>query len=324
MKGWEELKLIKSIRSRAGKYGPGVVLGIGDDTAVIKTHINSTLLYTVDSIVEGVHFLGGLNKWESAGKRAIGAAISDIAAMGGVPLYTMLSLFLPENFPVKQIDRFMKGFLSRVHEYGISLVGGNITTMRGSFAADTVVIGSAYKGRFVKRSGAVQGDRICIAGVTGEAMAGLDLLRLKKYKTYPALAKKYLEPYPMLKESILILKNMYPTSMTDISDGLIQDLSHILDESHKGAEIDLDKMPVSDGVKYTGKLMNKSPYDYVLTGGDDYVLLFTVPESKYRDAIGSLQIYGIGRIVNKGGIHFLKDGRHVNLKLKKSGYVHKG
>lgn len=323
MKDWEELKLIKNIRNLAGKSRAGVLLGIGDDTAVIKTPVNSKLLYTVDSIVDGVHFLGELNKWQSAGKRALGAAISDIAAMGGTPLYTMLSLFLPDNFPAEHIGMFMKGFMSRVHEYGISLIGGNITTMHGSFAADTVIIGRAYKGRFIKRSGARCGDLICIAGVTGEAIAGLDLIRLKS-RAYPLLRKKYLEPAPMLKESILISKELSPTSMIDISDGLIQDLSHILDESRAGAEIDLDKVPVSNGVRYTARLMDKSPYDYVLTGGDDYVLLFTIPERRYGSKINGVNIYKIGKIIQREGIHFLKAGKKIDLKLERAGYVHKG
>lgn len=323
MKDWEELKLIKNIRNLAGKPGAGVLLGIGDDTAVIKTPASSELLYTVDSIVDGVHFPGELNKWQSAGKRALGAAISDIAAMGGTPLYTMLSLFLPDHFPAQRIALFMKGFMSRVHEYGISLIGGNITTMHGSFAADTVIIGRTYRGRPIKRSGAKSGDLICIAGVTGEAIAGLDLIRMKS-RAYPLLRKKYLEPVPMLKEGILISEGLSPTSMIDISDGLVQDLSHILDESRAGAEIDLDKVPVSNGVRYTARLMDKSPYDYVLTGGDDYVLLFTVPEERYKSKMNGVNIYKIGKIIRREGIHFYEAGKKIDLKLKRAGYVHKG
>ncbi len=324
MKNWEELRLIKSIRDLAGKKGKSVLLGIGDDTAVVKTPAKSGLLYTVDSIVDGIHFLGHLNRWASAGKRAIGAAISDIAAMGGLPLYTMLSLFLPEDFPLRHINAFMNGFIDRVHEYGIALIGGNITATRGSFAADTVVIGMTRNGMFVSRSGAKDGDLVCMAGVTGEAMAGLDLLMLKKNRLYPALIKKYLEPAPMVKESIRITDSIAPNSMIDVSDGLVQDLSHILDESKTGAILDLDQIPISGGVKYTAKLTGKSPYDYVLSGGDDYVLLFTVPEKRYKGYVDSTRIYTIGRITKREGISFLRGGRKIDLKLKIRGYVHNG
>ncbi|MCL4557467.1 MAG: thiamine-phosphate kinase [Deltaproteobacteria bacterium] len=324
MKDWEELKLIKGIRALAHRPGHGVLLGIGDDAAVIKTPAGSKLLCTVDSIVDGVHFLGELNEWESAGKRALGAAISDIAAMGGVPLYALLSLFLPARFPVRHIDMFMKGFMSRVREYGISLIGGNIAGMLGSFAADTVVIGSAYRGRFIRRSGAGEGDAICIAGITGEAMAGLDLIRLKDTRSYPVLVKRYLEPSPMLRESIRIVDSMSPTSMIDVSDGLLRDLSHILDESRKGAEISLDSVPVTAGVRHAARLLGKSPYDYVLTGGDDYVLLFTVPEKRYRSRINGTRVYRIGKIVRGRGIKLYEHGKKVSLALHDTGYVHRG
>ncbi len=324
MKGWEELKLIQGIRARAGSAGHGVLLGIGDDTAVVKTPAGGRLLCTVDSIVDGVHFLGDLNRWDSAGRRALGAAVSDIAAMGGVPLYVMLSLFLPGGFPARRVDRFMDGFMSRAREYGIRLIGGNIAATHGSFAADTVIIGKAYRGRFVRRSGAREGDAICIAGTTGEAMAGLDLIRLKDTRSYPVLIRRYLEPSPMLNEGTRIVDTVAPTSMIDVSDGLLQDLSHILEESGRGARIDLDRVPVTEGVKYAARLLGKSPYAYVLTGGDDYVLLFTVPAERYRRRISGTEIYRIGEIVKRSGIAFYEYGRKVSLNLDTTGYVHQG
>ncbi len=322
MKNWEELNLIKDIRNLTSKNARNVVLGIGDDTAVVSTPANEKLLYTVDSVVDGIHFLGGLNFWESAGKRAIGAATSDIAAMGGIPLYAMLSLFLPHDFPLKHVNAFIKGFLKRLKEYNMSLIGGNITTMIGKFAADTIVIGKTYMGRFVRRSGAKSGDIVCMSGITGEAMAGLDLLAFGKAKSYPALIKKYLEPAPMLRESISVVHEMSPNSMIDVSDGLLQDLKHIADESNVGIILDLDSIPISDGVRYTAGLMKKSPYDYVLTGGDDYALVFTVPKHKYKANIHGVPIHKIGRVTEAKGIQFYKDGKKMGLKLKKLGYTH--
>lgn len=324
MKNWEELNLIRSIRALAGKKSKNVVVGIGDDTAVIKASPHALSLYTVDSIVEGIHFPGMLNRWTSAGRRAIGAAVSDIAAMGGRPLYTMLSLFLPEHFDEGRVQSFVRGFMGRVREYGMSLIGGNITTTRGSFAADTVVIGTVYRGRFVGRSGARIGDLVCMAGVTGEAMAGFDLLMLGKEKGYPGLVKKYLEPSPMLKESMRVCNSLAPHSMIDVSDGLLQDLRHILDESAVGAVIELDRVPVSREVASAARLMRKSPYDYVLAGGDDYVLLFTVAEKRYKESAGGTRIYRIGRITKKEGIEFLRGGKRIDLNLKAGGYVHRG
>jgi thiamine-monophosphate kinase len=322
VKNWEELSLIKNIRNLASKPARNVILGIGDDTAVVSTPAHEKLLYTVDSVVDGIHFLGGLNRWESAGKRAIGAATSDIAAMGGIPLYAMLSLFLPHDFPLKHVNAFIRGFLKRLKEYNMSLIGGNITTMMGKFAADTVVIGKAYRGRFVTRNGAKSGDIVCMSGITGEAMAGLDLLASGKTKSYPALIKKYLEPAPMLRESISIVHEMSPNSMIDVSDGLVQDLKHIADESNVGIILDLDSIPISDGVQYTAGLMNKSPYEYVLTGGDDYALVFTVPEHKHKSNIHGVPICKIGKVTKTKGIQFYRDGKKIQLKLKNLGYTH--
>ena len=322
MKNWEELNLIKSIKNRASDHVRGVILGIGDDTAVVETPAHEKMLYTVDSVVDGIHFLGDLNLWESAGKRALGAATSDIAAMGGTPLYALLSLFLPHDFPLKHVDAFMKGFLQRLKEYRMSLIGGNISTMRGKFAADTVVIGKTSGGRFIRRSGARNGDVVCMAGIPGEAMAGLDLLTSGKAGSYHALVKKYLEPAPMLKESMHIVRDMSPTSMIDVSDGMLQDLKHIADESNAGIDLDLDHIPLTAGIRYTAGLMHKSPYDYVLKGGDDYVLVFTVSEKNYRAAVHGTTIYKIGTVTKTRGIRIYKNGKKMPLTFKKLGYTH--
>ncbi|MGB9735211.1 MAG: thiamine-phosphate kinase [bacterium] len=321
MKHWEELTLIKSIRKHKTVKHKDVLIGIGDDTAVVDSIGGEKLLYTVDSIVDGIHFLGN-GYWRSAGKRAIGAAASDIAAMGGVPLYALLSLFLPKALPLKCIDEFMDGFFQRLKAFNIALIGGNITTMNGKFAADTMVIGKSYRGRFVTRSGAKIGDAVCMLGVTGEAMAGLDLLLSNKKALYPKLIKRYLEPTPMLKESIMVVEALKPNAMIDVSDGLIQDLMHIAEESRVGVVLDLDSIPVTEPVRDTARLMKKSPYDYVLTGGDDYVLLFTVPEHRYKTYVNGMKVYKIGKIVQTKGIKFYKDGKRVSITLKKQGYVH--
>jgi thiamine-monophosphate kinase len=323
VKHWEELKLIKSIRRHTTKHDSNVLIGIGDDTAVVSTSKNTILLYTVDSVVDSIHFLGD-SHWQSAGRRAIGAATSDIAAMGGIPLYAMLSLFLPKDLPLKHINEFMKGFFKGLKEFNMSLIGGNITTMNGRFAADTTVIGKAYNNSFLTRSGAKIGDIVCMAGVTGEAIAGLDLLLSGNTKQYPGLIKRYLEPVPMLKEAIAIVDKLKPHSMIDVSDGLIQDTMHIAEESRVGVILDLDSIPISQGVSYTARLMKKSPYEYVLTGGDDYALIFTIAEKRYKPSIDGLKIYKIGKIVKGSGIQFYKNGKRTYIKLKKTGYVHKG
>ncbi len=323
MKTWEELNLITSIRKRTGHHNHGLLRGIGDDTAVVRKPVRENLLYTVDSIVDGIHFLGELNLWESAGKRAIGAATSDIAAMGGVPQYALLSMFLPRSFPGKHIDAFLRGFLTRTRSYGMSLIGGNITTMNGKFAADTVVIGRTQQGIFVGRNGARIGDVVCMAGVTGEAMAGLDLLKSGKKNRYPGLVRRYLEPAPMLRESLRIVRGMSPHAMIDVSDGLLQDLMHIAEESGVGVKLDLDCVPVSRAAEQTARLMNKSPYDYILTGGDDYVLVFTVPENRFKARVDGTRIYALGRVTRTRGIRFYKNGKKTNLNLKQFGYTHR-
>ncbi len=323
MKTWEELNLIKNIRKRTGKQNHGLIVGIGDDTAVVRAPVRENLLYTVDSIVDGIHFLGELNRWESAGKRAIGAATSDIAAMGGIPQYALLSLFLPHSFPERHVDAFLRGFLSRTGTYGMSLIGGNITTMNGKFAADTVVIGETVQGKFVGRNGARGGDIVCMAGFTGEAMAGLDLLRAGMKNRYPGLVRRYLEPAPMINESRRIVHALSPHAMIDVSDGLVQDLLHIAGESGVGVDLDLDAIPVSRGVVQTALLMNKSPYDYILTGGDDYVLVFTVPENRFKARVDSTPIHAIGKVTRAPGIRFFKDGKKADPGLKQFGYIHR-
>lgn len=244
--------------------------------------------------------------------------------MAGIPLFALLSLFLPKKFPLKHINAFMDGFFQGLKMFQISLIGGNITTMDGKFAADTVVIGKTYKGKFLTRSGAKIDDIVCMVGVTGEAMAGLDLLLANKPALHPKLIKRYLEPTPMLKESLQIVNTLGPNAMIDVSDGLVQDLMHIAEESKVGVILDLDSIPITDQVRDTAQLMKKSPYDYVLTGGDDYVLLFTIPQNRYKTYINGTKVHRIGRIIKQKGIRFYKDGKRVSINLKRAGYVHGG
>jgi thiamine-monophosphate kinase len=299
MKG--EFKLIDEIKKSVAGH-KAVFKGIGDDCAVVRDG-SSYRLYTVDAMVEGVHFdlkLGGTYK--DAGYKAVARAVSDIAAMGGAPLYLLLALAMPKSFSQKFFDAVMAGFREASKAYGVQLIGGDMTSSP-TLCLTVTVIGEC-DGKPVLRSGANEGDLIYVSGFPGMARAGLEMLKnsefgvrsselktkSKNYTTqsalfsprstgtirnpHSALYNAYLRPVARIQLGKLLREQKIATSMIDISDGLLGDLSHILAESKKGAVIYKEKLPVSLVLKETG-FLEKEIIDFILNGGDDYELIFT-------------------------------------------------
>ncbi|MFH0840330.1 MAG: thiamine-phosphate kinase [Candidatus Omnitrophota bacterium] len=225
------------------------VLGIGDDCAVINHTKDKYLLLTIDMLIEGVHFDLENAGPKRVGRKALAVSLSDIAAMGGVPKYCLVSVGLPPNMPVKVVDDFYAGFLKLAKEYGVELIGGD-TNRAERFICDVCVVGEVEKRRLVKRSGAKIGDNIYVTGRLGGSI---------KSKQYDFI--------PRLKEARLLVRNFKINAMIDISDGLSSDLRHIAESSNSGALIYEKDIPVSKDSSLKG----------ALTDGEDFELLFTTP-----------------------------------------------
>lgn len=263
-----------------------LLLGIGDDGAVIRPRHGHDQVVVTDTVIEGRHFPPQFPAAD-IGWRALAVNLSDIAAMGATPRFAFLNLSLP--FAVEDwLQEFARGFFECAQASNTLLAGGDTT--QGPMSITVTVIGEVPQGQAVRRSGARPGDFVCVSGTPGEAAAGLELLQQGVHEH--ALVQRFRRPQPRLALGVALRD--IATAMIDISDGLLADLGHVLAASGVGARIDIDKLPVS------GALLEyaERPADYVLAGGDDYELCFTVPADQRNrlTSMGEGDVTVIGEI----------------------------
>lgn len=279
-----ELGLIDRIRTLFDREADGVVKGIGDDAAVINTGNRNLTLITTDMLLEGVHFDLGYTSPHHLGEKALAVNISDIAAMGGIPRWALVSLGLPKDTEIGFVEAFYAGISDMAGRFGVTIIGGDTVASKENISINVVLLGEAAEDEVVFRSGAKVGDHIFVTGVLGDSAAGLELLKKggaskKASDEYCSLINRHLTPTPRVKEARFLTGGSLVSSMIDISDGLIQDLKHICDESQVGAKVWLESVPLSDGYRRAGSVLGLD-VTYPLAGGEDYELLFTVPVGK--------------------------------------------
>ncbi len=313
-----EFELIRTYFARQPVQRADVVLGIGDDAAILAPPPGKQVCVTTDVMVSGVHFLSDADP-VALGHKALAVNLSDLAAMGAEPAWFTLNLTLPE---VKEtwLEQFCKGLFALACQYNVQLVGGN--TSRGPLAIAIEAQGFVPEGRALLRSGARAGDRVYVTGELGDA--GLVLQHeLGKGRlpdaVFEAIADKLHRPTPRIPEGMALRDIAH--SAIDISDGLLADLGHILEASHVGARLFLANIPVSpayrDHIKEAG-------WDMALTNGDDYELCFTVPE-KNIVALEKLQFpcgfHCIGQIEQAHGLR-ITDESGKPYRPRQTGHDH--
>ncbi|MGB7602898.1 MAG: thiamine-phosphate kinase [Candidatus Sulfotelmatobacter sp.] len=321
-----EKALIAQIRRRA-KAGrnAAVLTGIGDDCAVLRMsrRLGKAVdtLVTTDFSLEGVHFRREWHSPESIGHRCLARGLSDIAAMGGEPVAAFLSLALPRNVSPSWINRFTDGLLSLAKKYGVTLSGGDTAESPGGILADIIVLGTVPKGKAVLRSGARSGDRIYVSGELGGSAAAIWKMRKDKklrQKLNSHEFPRHFFPDPRIELGRVLRQRGLVSAMIDTSDGLSTDLAHICAESGVGAEIREELIPRAR----VGRPLKVVGLDLALHGGEDYELLFTVPESKKMPSrIVGTAITLIGR-VTPGRKIFLKKSNKAKSELKAGGWEH--
>jgi thiamine-monophosphate kinase len=273
-----------------------VVIGIGDDCAVLRLPSGHDLLATTDFSLEGVHFRREWHPPESVGHRCLARGLSDIAAMGGEPIAAFLSLALPLKLPQSWVDGFLKGLLKLAREFGVQLAGGDTAQSPSGILADIVVLGSVPKGKAVLRSGARPGDRIYVTGELGGSAAALNLLFSKRKKLAPKQFPKHFSPQPRIQQGRFLRAKTIASSMIDISDGLSTDLSRICEASGVGAEVWAEAIPRAA----FGKPPQTVDPKFALHGGEDYELLFTArPNHRVPSQILGSRVTCIGEITRR-------------------------
>ena len=309
-----EFGLIDNIKKNIKLFSNEVIAGIGDDAAVLKYDKKSYMLFTTDMLVENDHFSLKFSSPMQIGMKAIEQNVSDIAAMGGVPRFGVISLALPNYIDADFVDELYKGINKKSREYKIDIVGGNITHSRW-IVINVALIGFVEKKYLALRSGAKIGDLIFCSGDVGKSTAGLELLRHnKKGKSI----KPHLEPKSRLRLARELVK-IGINSMIDVSDGVASEVGHICNESKVGAVIYSDKIPISKNTIIDAKKVGKDAIDFALYGGEDFELVFTAKKNKLRQ-LKKFDAAVIGEIVgNKNGINLIRNGEKINIE---SGFDH--
>lgn len=282
-------RIAQTFANGQGGRNPGLKLGMGDDAALYTPKSGCEAILTCDWFLEGTHFLRGKHPADTIGWKCLARAVSDVAGMGGVPRCFLLSLALPSSHAGKWLDEFLNGLKRASRRFGCVLAGGD-TTRNEKILINISAIGEVCAGRVVLRSGARAGDLIYVSGRLGEAELGLQLMRGGRARADKdgAWLRKHLYPEPRLGLGQWLAEKRIATAMMDLSDGLSSDLTRLCAASGVGARIEVAKLPM---VKLPGPFSRRgvNPVKLALDGGDDYELLFTVPEDKTRQLPQSFQ-----------------------------------
>jgi len=278
-----EIELIARLAEIFGAAPPGVALGISDDCAALDLGGPDYLLWTVDTLVEGVHLDLAYMSLSQLGRKSLAVNLSDIAAMGGEPLYALLSLGWPPSRDLAGALEFGEGLAACAREYGVAVIGGDTVSSPGGVSIALTVLGRVPKSEMLRRSGARAGDLVYVTGPLGESAAGLAILR-REVQADPSLSaplvRAHVNPQPQVAAGRLLAREGLATACIDLSDGVATDLMHVCRLSGVGARLAARDLPVPTGVRDVARMLNKEFWELAVQGGEDYQLLFTCAQDQ--------------------------------------------
>jgi thiamine-monophosphate kinase len=320
-----EFELIRRffVRAGAAPRDAGVLLGIGDDAALLQVPKGADLAVSVDTIVAGRHFLEGADA-RSIGHRALAVNLSDMAAMGAVPAWATLALTMP-SADSDWLEKFAAGFLDLADAHSVALVGGDTT--RGPLTVSVQILGFVPQGSALRRGGGGAGDILAVSGTLGDAAAGLALLQTppqaKRSPDAEMLIQRFDYPTPRVRLG-LAARGIASAAM-DLSDGLIGDLPKLADACGLAAHVCIEALPLSAALRKSVSLGQAR--DWALAGGDDYELLFAVPVNRFTQLRGAadqlnLTLTPIGELHAGAGVTWSLNGEDFSPGV--SGYEHFG
>lgn len=328
-----ETGFVSWLRAQVPERTRSLKLGIGDDAALVAVRRNKGLILKADMSIENVHFKRHLHPPRAVGHRALARPLSDVAAMGAVPRFALVSLAISDRESREWVEEFYGGLLSLAARFGVKLVGGDTAVVSGRTLIDVIVTGEVEPGRELRRSGAQPGDQIFVSGSIGAAALGLRLLRLEARRASPQTLKHkpdgaswakalraHLYPEPCCKLGRFLVATKLASAAIDLSDGLSTDLGHICKASGAGAQVWEELLPLPPHSRYPYRTL----LALALHGGEDYQLVFTVPRRKagqVPEAIANLPLRRIGEIRSSRDIVLVgRDGKR--LPLRPQGYDH--
>jgi thiamine-monophosphate kinase len=315
-----EGELIARVRARLAPPPPWLLVGIGDDGAVVEPERNRVEVLTTDAIVEGIHFDRAFVPPEAIGRRALAVNLSDLAAMGAQPRLALLSMVLPATLPLADFDAIASGLATLAATHRLHVVGGNLTRSPGPLMIDVTVIGTVKRRQALTRSGARPGDDLYVSGTIGSARAGLFALQSAVGNLPSAICHlpsaichlqsaidAYLRPEPRVLLGMHLARNRAASACMDLSDGLSDGLQQMAEASGVGMTIDPAALPIDPEARALFAGRGDDPIIEALRGGDDYELLFAVrPRTRRRltEAArrGGVPLTRIGRCTAERGI----------------------
>jgi thiamine-monophosphate kinase len=289
-----ERELIGRITQQLPPSPSWLLVGIGDDAAVVEPERNRVEVVSVDCVVDGVHFDRAFVPPKAIGHRALAVNLSDLAAMGAAPRFAVVSMALPAALPLEDFDAIADGFTSLATLHRMHIVGGNLTRTPGPLTIDITVVGTVKRRQALTRGGAHVGDELYVTGSVGSAAAGLHQLRaIQRSDQQPAtsnppplaaiagelrrdFAAAYLFPSPRVRAGLVLSRNKVASACMDLSDGLADAVQQVADASGVGATIDAAALPIDPDARAWFAACGRDPIDEAMAGGDDYELLIAV------------------------------------------------
>jgi thiamine-monophosphate kinase len=337
-----EFEFIRRLREQteSRKHSSRVVMGIGDDACVLSQSANRDLVVTTDLLIEGIDFYRDAAPAQMLGHKALAVSLSDIAAMGARPFWSLLSIGMPAPIWQDQFkEEFLAGYFRLADRFGVTLTGGDVSEAKSEIVIDSIVLGETVTGAAITRSGAQPGDQIYVTGTLGGAAAGLKLIEMgaridetglaslprasqrgsserpvseganvgvdnAELKAIETLLLRQLRPSPRVGWGIVLGEERLATAMIDISDGLSSDIAHLCEESKCGALIDAASLPIDRDVSTLCGRRALDPLMLALHGGEDFELLFSVrPDDIARlpKKVDGVLITRIGEVTDESG-----------------------
>jgi thiamine-monophosphate kinase len=274
-----ERELVARIHARLPAPPEWMVVGVGDDAAVVENVRNRLEVLSVDAVVDGVHFDRAFTPPAAIGHRALAVNLSDLAAMGAVPRLALVSLALPRTFPLQDFDDMIASLTALAARCRLTIAGGNLTRIDGPLVLDITVVGTVKRRQVMTRDGARPGDELYVTGSIGAAAAGLQKLKStvdRRLTTDDSLIERYLYPEPRLRLGALLGRNRAASACMDLSDGLGEAVHQLTEASGVGATIDAEALPIEPDARRWFEARGQDAMQEALAGGDDYELLLAV------------------------------------------------
>jgi thiamine-monophosphate kinase len=318
-----EFGLIRRIQSLLTTQNDRIIKGIGDDAAVLQPRSGYQILLTTDTMVEGIHFDLAYTPLQDLGWKLMAINLSDLAAMGGIPICALFSIGVREDWSVSSLEKLVHGIRKCSEVYECPVVGGDTVRTPNDCTLTMTILGEVKTGNTIFRSGAQPGDYLCVTGPLGNARTGLEVLKHgAQTRRYKQAISQFLRPVPRISEANQLIRMGGISAMIDISDGLSSELRHLCQASHVGCKIEAQQIPIAEDTRRWTEMQGISQVLFVMESGEEYELLMALRPKQYEVLRSSgrkntIPLFNIGRICDaKSGLRLLDHEKETKIEVR--------